>query len=230
MVRRFAMLREPCGATTTGRDTTVQHQSSLYARSLIEASLDPLVTISPEGKITDVNEATIKVTGVPREGLVGTDFSDYFTEPDRAREAYQRVFAKSFVTDYPLTIRHRDGRLTEVLYNASVYKDASGSVLGVFAAARDVTESRRAEQRFRSFIESAPDAMVLASMDGVILLVNNQTERLFGYQRDELLGKAVEVLVPSRFRGAHPGHRKKFFLDPRLRPMGVGLDLYGTRK
>ena len=87
--------------------------AALYARSLIEASLDPLVTISPEGKITDVNEATVKVTGVSRESLIGTDFSDYFTEPDKAREGYMRVFAKEFVTDYPLTIRHSDGRLTE---------------------------------------------------------------------------------------------------------------------
>jgi PAS domain S-box-containing protein len=83
-----------------------------YARSLIEASLDPLVTISPDGKITDVNEATIKVTGVLREELVGTDFSNYFTEPDKAREGYRQVFAKGSVTDYPPTIRHVDGRLT----------------------------------------------------------------------------------------------------------------------
>src|SRR5260370_13995856 len=94
-------------------------EASQYARSLIEASLDPLVTISPEGKITDVNEATIKVTGVPREKLIGTDFSDYFTEPGKAREGYQQVFAEGFVTDYPLTIRHRNGRLSAVLYNAT---------------------------------------------------------------------------------------------------------------
>ena len=119
--------------------------ASQYARSLIEASLDPLVTISTEGKITDVNEATIKVTGVPREQLIGTDFSNYFTEPDKAREGYQQVFAKGSVTDYPLTIRHRNRHLTEVLYNASVYKDAGGGVLGVFAAARDVTGQKRAE-------------------------------------------------------------------------------------
>jgi PAS domain S-box-containing protein len=116
-----------------------------YSRSLIEASLDPLVTISPEGKITDVNEATIKVTGVPRETLLGTDFSKYFTAPEEAREGYQRVFAKGFVTNYPLTIRHEDGRLTDVLYNASVYKDAGDNVLGVFAAARDTTAQKRAE-------------------------------------------------------------------------------------
>jgi PAS domain S-box-containing protein len=112
---------------------------------LIEASLDPLVTISPEGKITDVNEGSIKVTGVSREKLIGTDFSDYFTEPEKAREGYQQVFSRGFVTDYPLTVRHKDGRLTDVLYNASVYKDAGGNVLGVFAAARDVTAQKKAE-------------------------------------------------------------------------------------
>jgi len=131
-----------------------QKQASQYARSLIEASLDPLVTISIEGKITDVNEATMKVTGIPRDKLIGADFSDYFTEPENARKGYEQVFAKGSVTDYPLTIRHKDGRLTNVLYNASVYRDAQGKVLGVFAAARDVTaqkeaESKIAEQRAR---------------------------------------------------------------------------------
>jgi PAS domain S-box-containing protein len=121
------------------RDAPADRNASQYARSLIEASLDPLVTISPEGKITDVNEATIKVTGEARERLIGTVFSDYFTEPLDARTGYQEAFGKGFVTDYPLTIRHKDGRLTDVLYNASVYRDTSGNVLGVFAAARDVT-------------------------------------------------------------------------------------------
>lgn len=119
--------------------------ASLYARNLIEASLDPLVTISPEGKITDVNEATIKVTGVSREKLIGTDFSNYFIEPQKAREGYKLVFSQGTVTDYPLTIRHRNGKLTDVLYNASVYKDVAGNVLGVFAAARDITAQRMAE-------------------------------------------------------------------------------------
>ena len=123
--------------------------ASQYSRSLLESSLDPLVTISADGKITDVNEATIKATGLPRGQLIGTDFADYFTEPEKAREGYRRVFADGFVTDYALTIRHRDGRLTDVLYNASVYKDTRGSVIGVFAAARDVTDRNRAEQALR---------------------------------------------------------------------------------
>jgi len=127
------------------RDVTSQKQASQYARSLIEASVDPLVTISPEGKITDVNEATVKVTGALREKLIGTDFANYFTEPEKAREGYQQAFARAFVTDYPLTIRHTDGRLSHVLYNASVYKDVNGRVLGVFAAARDVTPLKKAE-------------------------------------------------------------------------------------
>lgn len=127
------------------RSRAAEQAAAQYARSLIEAGLDPLVTISPQGKINDVNEATIKVTGVPREELIGTDFSDYFTEPDKAKESYRLAFERGSVTDYPLTMRHRDGTLTEVLYNAAVYRDAGGKVLGLYAAARDVTEQKLAQ-------------------------------------------------------------------------------------
>ena len=163
-------------------------QASQYARSLIEASLDPLVTISPEGRITDVNEATAKVTGNNRDGLVGTDFSDYFTEPDKAREGYQQVFQKGFVTDYPLTIRHKDGKLIEVLYNASVYRDMQGNVLGVFAAARDVTAQRQAAQYARSLIEASLDPLVTISPEGKITDVNEATIKVTGISRDKLIG------------------------------------------
>lgn len=121
----------------------------VYARSLIEASLDPMVAINPEGEITDVNEATTTVIGKSRHELVGTDFFKYFTDPDKARESYQQVFAHGFVTDYPLTIWGEHGRLTPVLFNASVYKDERGKVLGVFAAARDVTAQKQAEKEIK---------------------------------------------------------------------------------
>src|SRR5512143_4166089 len=121
-------------------------QSNAYHRSLIEASLDPLVTIDAGGKITDVNVATEKVTGCSRGELIGTDVSDYFTEPAKAKAGYQRVFEEGFVMDYALEIRRRDGHITPVLYNATVYRAEAGSVLGVFAAARDITERRRAEE------------------------------------------------------------------------------------
>jgi PAS domain S-box-containing protein len=121
----------------------LRRQESRYARSLIEASLDPLFTISPEGKITDMNDASINMTEVTREKLIGTDFFDYFTEPDKAREIYKQIFAEGFVADYPLTIR--DGKLTDVLFNGSVYKDEYGKVLGVVVVARDVTDHKRIE-------------------------------------------------------------------------------------
>jgi PAS domain S-box-containing protein len=220
----------PTGFLLISKDISDEIRLTQYARSLIEASVEPLVTISPEGKITDVNEATVKVTGASREKLIGTDFANYFTEPEKAREGYQRVFSEGFVTDYPLTIRHVDGRVTDVLYNASVYKDVRGSVLGVFAAGRDITGRKKAEERFRAVIEAAPDAMVIVNRDGRIVLVNAQTQKLFGYGRHELLDQPVEMLVPQRLRGSHPGLRGGYFSKPTARAMGAGLDLYGQRK
>jgi PAS domain S-box-containing protein len=125
--------------------------ASIYNRSLIEASIDPLVTIGPDGKITDVNIATENVTGYNRNELIGTDFSDYFTEPERAREGYKKVFKDGLVLNYPLEIKNRNGHITPVLYNASVYKDESGEIIGVFAAARDVTQIKKAEQKLKEY-------------------------------------------------------------------------------
>jgi PAS domain S-box-containing protein len=122
------------------------------ARAMIDASLDSLVAISPEGKITDANAATVKLTGVPRENLIGTSFPDYFTDPKKAEDIYQGVFTKGVVRDYPLTLLHRDGHttLTDVRYNASVYRCDDGEVLGVVAAARDVTEQLEDQRKIAS--------------------------------------------------------------------------------
>tara|TARA_R110000868_G_scaffold108031_4_gene295172 strand:+ start:7151 stop:10504 length:3354 start_codon:yes stop_codon:yes gene_type:complete len=119
--------------------------ASQYSLSLIEASRDPLVTINIEGKITDMNEATVKITGIEREKLIGTDFLDYFTEPQKAREVYQEIFAKGSVADSPLTLRRKGGKLTDVLFNGSVYKNELGNVLGVVVVARDITDQKRIE-------------------------------------------------------------------------------------
>ncbi len=126
------------------------HFALRYNRSLIEASIDPLVTISPDGKISDVNAATEQITGYSRTELIGQDFSDYFTEPEKARTGYRQVFENGIVRDYFLEIRHRDGHVTPVLYNASVYRDEHENVIGVFAAARDITERIRAEEQIRA--------------------------------------------------------------------------------
>src|ERR1700757_350071 len=138
---------KPINVLAAVKGSDAQKQSSEYARSLIEASLDPLVTINMEGKITDMNEATANITGITRQKLTGTDFFDYFTEPQKAREVYQEVFAKGSVADSPLTLRHKDGKLTDVLFNGSVYKDDKGNVLGVVIVARDVTEQKQLAER-----------------------------------------------------------------------------------
>jgi len=119
----------------------IQHPNK-YARSLIEASLDPLLTINTEGKIMDMNQATANVTGLTREQLTDSDFFDYFTEPQKAREVYLEVFANGSVADSPLTLRHMNGKLTDVLFNGSVYKDELENVLGVVVVARDVTDQK----------------------------------------------------------------------------------------
>jgi len=206
---RYDMAGKPIGFLLMSKDITDEIRLMQYARSLIEASLDPLVTISPEGKITDVNEATIKVTGVARERLVGTDFANYFTEPEKAREGYQRVFSQGFVTDYPLTIRQVDGRLTDVLYNASVYRDGSGKVLGVFAAARDITAQRQASQYARSLIEASLDPLVTISPEGKITDVNEATIKVTGAPRERLVGTdfANYFTEPEK---AREGYRRVF--------------------
>lgn len=133
-------------------------RANAYNRSLIETSLDPLVTIGPDGKITDVNTATELITGYVRSDLIGTDFSEYFTEPEHARAGYQQVFRDGLVRDYPLELRHQDGHITSVLYNASVYRDETGQILGVFAAAHDITERKRTEEAMGKAKDAAESA------------------------------------------------------------------------
>jgi PAS domain S-box-containing protein len=135
----------PIGASAMPRNLTRAQHGFESARSMIESSLDSLVAISAEDKITDVNETTVKATGVPRDQLIGTNFSRYFTDPEKADRINTLVFSKGMAVDYPLTIRRRDGTLTEVLCNASVHLDAGGKVPGVVAAARDVTKKVHAQ-------------------------------------------------------------------------------------
>ena len=160
-----------------------------YNRVLIEASLDPLVTIGPDGKITDANVATEVATGYARADLIGADFSNYFAEPEKARAGYQKVFRDGSVRDYPLELRHVDGHVTSVLYNASVYCDQKGQIAGVFAAARDITERKRTEQSLRMFrycLDHASIAIEWIGADGKYTYVNEQTCRSLGYTAEEL--------------------------------------------
>jgi len=160
----------------------------MNARNLIEASLDPLVAINTEGKITDMNEALANFTGLTREKLTGTNFFDYFTEPQKARQVYQEVFAKGSVADSPLTLRHKNGKLTDVLFNGSVYKDDRGNVLGVVIVARDVTAQKLLSKYSLSLIEASLDPLITINTNGKITDMNQATVRITGITRKELTG------------------------------------------
>lgn len=161
--------------------------ASSYSRSLIEASLDPLVTISKEGKITDVNVATEKVTGCSRMDLVGSDFSIYFTEPEKARAGYLKVFTEGLVRDYPLAIRNKSGLVTDVLYNASIYHNPQGEIQGVFAAARDVTDRKKGEiallderNKFESVAKAIGAGLVIVNKEYHVIWANDFIKRYKG--------------------------------------------------
>jgi len=173
-------------------------QASSYTRGLIETSLDPLVAISPTGKIMDVNKATELATGVPRTGLIGTDFSDYFTEPAKAREGYETVFSEGVVRDYPLAIRHASGEVTDVLYNAAVFMDEAGAPVGVFAAARDVSKLKAAERerlRLATAIEQIRDGVSILDLDGRILSANPAFAEHHGFDPAEIVGRPFQEVL-----------------------------------
>jgi len=185
------------------RDVTKRYTAFEAARAMIEASQDSLVSISAEGEITDANEATATITGLPREELIGSDFTSYFTDKEKATELYQLVFSQEAPKSYSMTMRHRDGTLTDVLFNASAHRNAVGEVLGVFAAARDVTKLKRSLESIRAMIESSLDSMVSITPEGMIDDVNEATVKITGVPRDQLIGTAFSDYFtdPQRVNG-----------------------------
>nr|WP_279629646.1 PAS domain S-box protein [Flavobacterium limicola] len=172
----------------------MNNQVSKYARSLIEASLDPLITINTAGKITDMNEATVNITGVNRERLIGTDFFDYFTEPQKAKELYQEAFTKGSITDSPLTLLHRKGKLTDVLFNGSVYKDDHGNVLGVVIVSRDIAGQKWALDLKIANKELAYQNDEKEKRAAELVIANKE----LAYQNDEKGKRADELIIANK--------------------------------
>ncbi len=203
--------------------------------SFLEAAPDAIVVVDGQGRIVMVNRLAETMFGYARAELIGQPIETLVPQRyQRVHVAHRDGYLASprarpmGGASSSLTGRKKDGSEFPVEISLSPMHTDEG--LLVTAAVRDITERKKVEAKFRSFLEAAPDAIVIVNRRGEIVLVNSQTERLFGYGREELLGKSVELLVPARFRERHPAHRRDFFADPRVRPMGTGLELFGVRR
>ena len=209
-----------------------------FAESLVEESSDALIAVSPEGRVLFWNEGARAIFGYERCETIGRSLHTLIVPPEGRDEAAGRL-AEALRSGSVLfeTVRCRkDGSRLHVDVSMRAVKDADGRVRFVAVNKKDVSvltrmrEEREDEARFRGLLEAAPDAMVIVGGDGRIVLVNGQAETLFGYAREDLVGERVEILVPERYRAAHPARRDGYFGDPKARPMGAGVELHARRK
>ncbi|WP_329267867.1 PAS domain S-box protein [Streptomyces sp. NBC_01451] len=192
-----------------------------------------VVKLGPGGEVVRWSRGAQATTGYTEPEMLGRSVSVLHTEEDHgaglveqelesARQDGRREFQGWRV--------RKGGERFLAHIALTPVRGEDGAVAGFVKVFRDVTESARAESLFHGLLESAPDAMVIVGTDARIVLVNRQARTLFGYEREELVGREIEVLVPPRFRDRHVGHRSGFLADPRLRPMGAGLELSGMRR
>ena len=243
---RWALQRDahgaPVGILETNNDITshkqaeeVLRESEERVRAVLDTANEAFIAMDAAGRITDWNHQAEVTFGWSRGEAIGRPLAETIL-PLRYREAHNRDLQDFLATGqgplwdkrFEITALRRDGHEFPVELTIAPIRVGSNYVFNSFL--HDITARTQAEARFRGLLEAAPDAMVIANNHGGIELVNAQTERLFGYPRGELLGQPVEMLVPQRFHTAHSAHRASYSLNPQVRPMGVGLELYGQRK
>jgi PAS domain S-box-containing protein len=192
-----------------------------------------IVMLGRDGRVLSWNRGAERINGFTAPEILGKHFSTFYTPEDLADDKPARELqvaeANGAYEEENWRVR-KDGSRFQASVLITAVRDETGTLRGFAKVVRDITERKQAEERFRLIVETAPNAMVMVNRSGTIVLVNAQTEVLFGYPRDELLGQPVELLVPDRFRDRHPAHRENYLATPQPRPMGIGRDLYGRRK
>ncbi|MGH8580347.1 MAG: sensor histidine kinase [Gammaproteobacteria bacterium] len=215
-------------------DITESKRAEERFRQAVEASPNGLVMVDQKGRIVLANRRAETLFGFAQEELLGQSVERLLPDPIRDQHAgFRREFlrapsARLMGVGRDLYARRKDGSEIPVEVGLAPLQTAEG--VHVLATVVDITERKRAEQRFRTAVESAPTAMVMIDKNGAIVLANAEAIRSFGYGADELVGQAVEILVPERFRTGHPAHRAGFFANPEARRMRVGRELYALRK
>jgi rsbT co-antagonist protein RsbR len=205
-----------------------------YVRLLVESVKDySIILLDTEGRILTWNAGAERLKGWKAEEMIGQHFSRFYLQEDvekgKMEMELKAAAQEGRFEDEGWRVR-KDGTRFWANVVITALRGSDGTLLGFGKVTRGLTQRWQGEDRFRGLLEAAPDAMVIVNKQGEIVLINAQTEKLFGYTREELLGKPVEMLVPERFRNKHPGYRTNYFTEPRARAMGAGLNLYGLHK